>query len=165
MTSFCSLLPRINNIPLFLVGFGIIFIMSLYDHSILSMGVCIIQNIYHSSSNSSPLIDKICEATKDKKQYIQMTKFISLVTTSLKPPFYNDIIKIILCPACWRYQGHPWIHYFDCLSIAVCPMQFFSNVFDLSCNVLAIIHRITGDILLEGVLPPGRVENRKMSWL
>jgi hypothetical protein len=38
--------------------------------------------------------DKICEATKDKKQYIQMAKFISLVTTSLKPPFYNDIIKI-----------------------------------------------------------------------
>ena len=24
-----------------------------------------------------------------------MAKFISLVTTSLKPPFYNDIIKII----------------------------------------------------------------------
>jgi hypothetical protein len=63
------------------------------------------------------LIDKICEATKDKKQYIQMAKFISL---------------------------------------AVCPIQFFSNVFDLSCNVLAIIHRITGDILSEGVLPPGR---------
>jgi hypothetical protein len=44
------------------------------------------------------LIDKICEATKDKKQYIQMTTFISLVTTSLKPPFYNDIIKIIPNP-------------------------------------------------------------------
>ena len=44
------------------------------------------------------LIDKICEATKDKKQYIQMAKFISLVTTSLKPPFYNDIIKIIPNP-------------------------------------------------------------------
>ena len=44
------------------------------------------------------LIDKICEATKDKKQYIQMATFISLVTTSLKPPFYNDIIKIIPNP-------------------------------------------------------------------
>jgi hypothetical protein len=38
-------------------------------------------------------------------------------------------------------------YYFVCPIIAVCPIQLFSNVFDLSCNVLAIIHRITGDIL------------------
>jgi hypothetical protein len=60
-------------------------------------------------------------------------------------------VHTMLCPTCWPYQGAPWIHYFVCLIIAVCPIQFFSNVFDLSCNVLAIIHRITGDILLEGV--------------
>jgi hypothetical protein len=50
------------------------------------------------------------------------------------------------------YQGAPWIHYFVCLIIAVCPIQFFSNVFDLSCNVLVIIHRTTRDIVLEGWL-------------
>ena len=50
---------------------------------------------YNTFIYLTQLIDKICEATKDKKQYIQMAKFISLVTTSLKPPFYNDIIKII----------------------------------------------------------------------
>jgi hypothetical protein len=63
---------------------------------------------------------------------------------------YDALSRVLAIP------GGPWIHYFVCLIIAVCPIQFFSNVFDLSCNVLAIIHRITGDILLEGVLPPGR---------
>ena len=63
-------------------------------------------------------------------------------------------VLTMLCPACWPHQGGPWIHYFVCLIIAVCPILFSSNVFDLSCNVLAIIHRITGDILLEGVLLP-----------